>query len=277
MAINLNLVGKSFAPIEFEYRTRDVILYALGVGAGPDELRFVYENGLQVLPTFAVVPAFPAATTSMPDLNVNPMMVVHGEQAIRLHRPIPDEGTLRTTATVKAIYDKGSGAVVIVETNSTDRSGQPLFDATFAFFARGEGGFGGDRGPSAPAFEIPARDPDFRSDMPTVPTQALLYRLSGDLNPLHADPDFAKMAGFDRPILHGLGTYGHAGRAVLKHACGSDPARFESFSARFSGTVYPGDTIITEGWRTEKGRYLIRCTTQTGAVVLSNATATVRA
>lgn len=277
MAINLNLVGKSFAPIEFEYRTRDVILYALGVGAGPDELRFVYENGLQVLPTFAVVPAFPAATTSMPDLNVNPMMVVHGEQAIRLHRPIPDEGTLRTTATVKAIYDKGSGAVVIVETSSTDRSGQPLFDATFAFFARGEGGFGGDRGPSAPAFEIPARDPDFRADMPTLPTQALLYRLSGDLNPLHADPDFAKMAGFDRPILHGLGTYGHAGRAVLKHACGGDPAKFESFSARFSGTVYPGDTIITEGWRTEKGRYLIRCTTQTGSVVLSNATATVRA
>jgi acyl dehydratase len=276
MAINLNLVGKSFPPTDFEYKTRDAILYALGVGSGPDELRFVYENGLQVLPTFAVIPAFPAAAGQMPDLNVNPMMVVHGEQAIRLHRAIPDEGTIRTTAMVKAIYDKGSGAVVIVETNSTDRKGEPLFDATFAFFARGEGGFGGDRGPSAPPFEIPARDPDFRVDMATLPSQALLYRLSGDLNPLHADPDFAKMAGFDRPILHGLCTYGHAGRAILKFACGGDPARFESFSARFSGTVYPGDTIITEGWKTEKGKYLVRSTTQTSAVVLSNATATVR-
>jgi len=276
MAINLNLVGKSFAPAEFEYKTRDVILYALGVGAGPDDLNFVYENGLQVLPTFAVIPAFPAAAASMPDLNVNPMMVVHGEQAIRLHRAIPDEGTIRTAATVKAIYDKGSGAVVIVETNSTDKKGEPLFDATFAFFARGEGGFGGDRGPSTPPFEIPARDPDFRVDMPTLPQQALIYRLSGDLNPLHADPDFAKMAGFDRPILHGLCTYGHAGRAVLRFACGGDPAKFESFSARFSGTVYPGDTIVTEGWKTEKGKYLVRCTTQAGAVVLSNATATVR-
>jgi acyl dehydratase len=113
--------------------------------------------------------------------------------------------------------------------------------------------------------------------MPTLPGQALLYRLSGDLNPLHADPDFAKIAGFDRPILHGLCTYGHAGRAILKSACGGDPAKLESFSARFSGTVYPGDTIVTEGWQTEKGKYLVRCTTQTGAVVLSNATATVRA
>jgi acyl dehydratase len=275
MTINTGLVGKTYPPADFHYKTKDVILYALGVGAGPDELNFVYENGLKVLPTFAVIPAFPVAASPMPEMNVNPMMVVHGEQAVVLHRPIPDEGTIRTSATIAGIYDKGSGATLVVKCASTDAQGAPLFDTTFTFFARGEGGFGGDRGPSAPKMEIPQRDPDFRVDMPTVSGQALLYRLSGDLNPLHADPDFAKIAGFDRPILHGLCTYGHAGRAVLKFACKGDPARFKSFAARFSGTVYPGDTLITEGFKVEPGKYLIRTTTQIGTVVLSNAIATV--
>ena len=120
-----------------------------------------------------------------------------------------------------------------------------------------------------------ATNPDFRTDMPTLPLQALIYRLSGDLNPLHADPGFAKIAGFDRPILHGLCTYGHAGRAVLRGACGGDPDKFKSFTARFSGVVFPGDTLITEGWKAERGKYLIRCKTQTGGVVLTNGVAVV--
>jgi acyl dehydratase len=277
MAINTDLVGKSYGPTEYRYTSKDTILYALGVGSGPEELNFVYENDLKVLPTFGVIPAFPAATMGMGETGVNPMMVVHGEQGITLHRPIPDEGAILTRAAIEAIYDKGSGAVIHVKTTSTDQKGEPLFDGKFVFFARGEGGFGGDRGPSAAAVEYPNRDPDFRTDMPTQVTQALLYRLSGDLNPLHADPNFARIAGFDRPILHGLCTYGHAGRAVLARVCGGDPARFRSFEARFSGTVYPGDTLITEGWEAEKGKYLVRCTRQTGDVVLSNGVATVAA
>jgi acyl dehydratase len=275
MAINTALAGKSYAPIEFRYTSKDTILYALGVGSGPEELNFVYENDLKVLPTFGVIPAFPAATAPMGELNVDPMMVVHGEQGITLLRPIPDEGTIRTTATIEGIYDKGSGAVVLVKTISTDVKGTPLFEANFTFFARGQGGFGGERGPSAAPAEYPERPPDFRTEMPTLPTQALVYRLSGDLNPLHADPNFAKIAGFDRTILHGLCTYGHAGRAILNRACGGDPDKFKSFAARFSGTVYPGDTLITEGWEAEKGKYLVRCTTQTGDVVLTNGVAVV--
>ncbi|MDP3938867.1 MAG: MaoC/PaaZ C-terminal domain-containing protein [Deltaproteobacteria bacterium] len=277
MAINTDLVGKSYGPTEYKYTSKDTILYALGVGSGPDELNFVYENDLKVLPTFGVIPAFPAAMMGMMETGANPMMVVHGEQGITLHRSIPDEGTILTKAAIEAIYDKGSGAVILVKTTSTDEKGEALFDGKFVFFARGEGGFGGDRGPSAGAIEYPDRDPDFRTDMPTLPIQALMYRLSGDLNPLHADPNFAKIAGFDRPILHGLGTYGHAGRAVLSRGCGGDPARFKSFEARFSGTVFPGDTIITEGWALEKGKYLVRCKRQTGDVVLSNGIAMVAA
>ncbi len=277
MAINTALAGKSYAPVEYRYTSKDTILYALGVGSGPDELNFVYENDLKVLPTFGVIPAFPAATAPMGELNVDPMMVMHGEQGINLLRPIPDEGTLLTTATIEAIYDKGSGAVIIVKTVSTDAKETPLFEGTFTFFARGQGGFGGDRGPSVPPMEYPERDPDFRTDMPTLNMQALIYRLSGDLNPLHADPNFAKIAGFDRPILHGLCTYGHAGRAVLNRACGGDPGRFRSFAVRFSAAAFPGDTLITEGWKTEKGKYLVRCKTQTGDVVLTNGVATVEA
>ena len=159
MAINAELAGKTYDPIEFEYTNKDTILYALGVGSGPDELNFVFENDLKVLPTFGVVPAFPAASAPMGELNVNPMMLVHGEQGITLHRPIPESGTIQTSATVEGIYDKGSGAVVIVKTVSTDKKGTLLFEGMFSFFARGEGGFGGERGPSTPPTEYPANLP----------------------------------------------------------------------------------------------------------------------
>jgi acyl dehydratase len=274
MAINRDLVGKSSAPITHRYTWKDTVLYALGAGAKIDELDFLFEmNGPKVLPTFAVVPSFQAMVAVVAELHANPMMILHGEQKVVQHRPIPPAGELKTVAEVKGIYDKGKGALVLVEARTTDDKGEPVFDNEFSIFARGEGGFGGDRGPEALKADAPDRAPDFSVAERTAPEQALLYRLSGDLNPLHASPQFAKMAGFDRPILHGLCTYGYAGRAFLKHACGGDPKRFKSFAARFAGVVFPGDTLTTDGWQIEPGRWVLRTKTQDDKIVLSNALA----
>jgi acyl dehydratase len=280
MAIKMDLVGKKSKPTEFKYGWKDTILYALGVGAQPDELDYLFEmNGPKVLPTFAVVPSFQALIAVAGDLGANPMMILHGEQKIVLHRPIPSEGKLSTVSEVKGIYDKGKGALVVVEAKTHDDKNEPVFDNVFSIFVRGEGGFGGDRGPEAVKADPPeGQAADFKEAQTTLTTQALLYRLSGDLNPLHASPQFAKMGGFDRPILHGLCTFGHAGRAVLKHACGGDPAKLKSFGARFAGTVFPGDTLTTEGWKApgDGKSYFVRTTTQEGKAVLTNAVAEVR-
>jgi acyl dehydratase len=278
MAINRNLVGKKSAPIEHKYTWKDTVLYALGVGAKLDELDYLFEmNGPKVLPTFAVVPSFAALVNVSSSLGANPMMILHGEQKVTLHRPIPPSGTFTTVAEVTGIYDKGKGALVLVEARTTDDKNEPVFDNHFSTFIRGEGGFGGDRGPEALKADPPeGKAPDFAMTEKTLPEQALLYRLSGDLNPLHASPPFAKGAGFDRPILHGLCTYGHAGRAVLRHACGGDPKRLQSFAARFAGVVFPGDTLTTEGWQVEPGRWVIRTKTQDDRLVLSNSIAETR-
>jgi acyl dehydratase len=180
-------------------------------------------------------------------------MLVHAEQAFELHRPLPVAGTVRTVATVTGIYDKGSGALVVTENAATDAAtGEPLITSRTSLFIRGEGGFGGDRGSSEP-WQQPERAPDHRVVQQTRPEQALLYRLSGDRNPLHADPKFAARGGFSRPILHGLCSYGFAGRALLHALCGSDPARFRSMSGRFSRPVYPGQTLVTSIWLPEAG------------------------
>jgi acyl dehydratase len=277
MAIKLDLVGKKSDPIPFAYNWKDVVLYALGVGGKVDELDFLYEGrGPKVLPTFAVVPSFTSMIAVAGDLGANPMMILHGEQKIILHRPIPSSGKLATTSEVKGIYDKGKGALVVVEAKTTDDKNEPLFDNVFSIFVRGEGGFGGERGPEAVKADPPAgAAPDFEVVEATTREQALLYRLSGDVNPLHADPNMAKFGGFDRPILHGLCTYGHAGRAILRGACGGDPAKLRSFGARFAGVVFPGDTLTTRGWKTGDGKYVVTVTTQEGKVVLSNAIAEV--
>lgn len=275
MAIKRDVVGKTSAPITHEYTWKDTVLYALGVGAKAADLDFLFEmNGPKVLPTFAVVPSFQAMVSVLGELGANPMMVVHGEQKIVLHRPIPPAGKLATVAEVKGIYDKGKGALVLVEARTSDEKGEPLFDNTFSIFGRGEGGFGGERGPEALKADPPeGKAPDFTATDRTAPEQAILYRLSGDLNPLHISPPFAKMGGFDRPILHGLCTYGYAGRAVLEHACGNDPRRLVSFAARFAGVVFPGDTLTTEGWQVAPGQWVLRTKTQDDRVVLSNALA----
>src|SRR5437870_4309511 len=254
MPVDVKAVGRKLEAVTHEYGERDVMLYALGVGCGTDELQFTYERDLKVLPTFAVIPSFPAMMALGGVMDVNPALVLHGEQRIELHGTIPTSGKLTTTPTVKAIYDKGKAALVIVETDTVDSKGRLLFRNTMGIFARGEGGFGGDRGPSGPRNVPPDRKPDKTVAMKTLEQQALLYRLSGDMNPLHADPNFAKIGGFETPILHGLCTFGHVGRAVLASYGGNDPARLKDFEVRFAGVVYPGETIVTEMWDGNAGR-----------------------
>jgi acyl dehydratase len=277
MPVDLSAIGKKLGSVTHSYTERDVMLYALGVGAGTDELQFTYGRELKVLPSFAVIPAFPAMLNLGGAMDVNPAMVLHGEQRIELHAPIPTSGTITTTPTIKAIYDKVKGAVVVVETESVDEKGKLLFRNTSSIFARGEGGFGGDRGPSGARNVPPDRKPDQSIAMQTLPQQALLYRLSGDMNPLHADPDFAKMGGYDRPILHGLCTFGFAGRAVLQAWCGNDPARMKSFEVRFSGVVFPGETITTDMWQVAPGKIVLTAKTERGEAVLTGAAAEVAA
>ncbi len=278
MALNFDLVGTRTEPLTHSYTWKDCVLYALGVGAKTErELDFLFEmSGPKVLPTFAVVPSFSAMASIAGKLGANMTMVVHGEQNIVLHRPIPPNGTFSTIAEVKGIYDKGKGALAVVHAQTTDDKGEPVFDNIFSIFVRGGGGFGGERGPEAvPADPPEGKAADFAITEKTSHEQAALYRLSGDLNPLHISPQMAKMVGFERPILHGLCTYGFAGRALLAGACGGDAKRFKSFAARFSAPVLPGDELTTSGWQVSPGRWIVRVTNQDGKIVLSNAVAEV--
>jgi acyl dehydratase len=275
MPIDLSYVGKKLDPVTYAYTERDVMLYALGVGCGREDLPFVYEKQLRVLPTFAVIASFPAMMNLGGALRVNPAMVLHGEQAIDLRAPIPTHGTLTTRPTITAVWDKGKGAVVVVETDTVDGAGTLLFHNTASIFVRGEGGFGGDRGPAGQKNVPPDRAPDKSVSYATLPQQALIYRLSGDMNPLHADPEFAKLGGFDQPILHGLCTFGHAGRAVLSAWCGDDPARLRAFEVRFAGVVFPGETITTDMWEVGAGEIVLTARTERGETVLSAAAAKV--
>ncbi|MBY0279970.1 MaoC family dehydratase N-terminal domain-containing protein [Candidatus Binatia bacterium] len=276
MPIDPSIVGRKLEPIPGEWNEKDVMLYALGVGE--TSLPFCYERDLKVLPTFAVVPPFSAMFTIGGAMNVNPMMILHGEQRIELAGPIPTRAKVVSQPQVVALYDKVKGAVVVAEVETRDEKGAVLFKNTFTVFARGEGGFGGDRGPTGPKNEPPSRAPDAVEEMKTAEHQALLYRLSGDTNPLHADPDMAALGGYPKPILHGLCTFGHVGRAILHRFCGSDPARFKDFEVRFSGVVYPGETIVTEMWRESPTRVIVQAKTkERGEVVLSNAAATIAA
>jgi hypothetical protein len=209
----------------------DVILYHLGVGAGvpptdPGELEYCYEQNLKVLPSFGVIPVFGTlmGILNVPGMQINPMMILHGEQDLLIHKPIPTQAAATHTARVTDIYDRQRGALVILEAASTDASGEPLFTNRFGAYVRGEGDFGGERGPR-PGNLPPEREPDHLVETPTLTQQALLYRLSGDKNPLHADPSFAQMGGFERPILHGLCTFGVACKAVVDHGLGGDVSK----------------------------------------------------
>ena len=272
MPINPDAVGAKSDPAERSWDSKDGLLYAVGVGAGTDELAFTTENSKDitqsVLPTFAVIIGGGGGGAFSKIGTFNPALLVHGEQGIQLESPIPVAGQVSTVSTITGIYDKGSGAVIATEAESTDTStGKVLFRTSSSIFLRGEGGFGGDRGPSGTGVEFPDRAPDEKITYSTRPDQALTYRLSGDRNPLHSDPSFAAMAGFERPILHGLCTYGFTGRALLHALCGSDPARFGSMHARFSKPVYPGDDLTVSMW-VDGDSALFRTETQRGEVVI---------
>lgn len=240
---------------EFSYTDRETMLYAVGVGMGADpmdrnELPFVFEKNLTPVPTMATVLAWDETLMMASGLNL--VMVVHGEQRITLHRSLPPAATILVKQRVVDAFDKGEGrgALVLVETAIKDKATrEPLCTNLSTIFARGDGGFGGPAGSGPKPHQLPERDPDTVCDLKTAPNQALIYRLCGDRNPLHADPDFAEAAGFPRPILHGLCTYGHACHAILKSMCDYQAASIIGFEARFTAPVFPGETIRTEMWR----------------------------
>lgn len=261
MGLNLSCVGKSFGPYPFSYCDKDVILYALGVGATHEELQYLYEGsqGFCAVPSFAVIPATQALFEAVAVLEADLTRLLHGEQAIRWFAPIPTSGTVQTRFQVTGVYDKGKGALAVIRAVSADETGRDLFENIISLFIRGEGGFGGDPGPKPQKYEPPEdRKPDFIAEQSTQKTQALLYRLSGDRNPLHASPDFAKAAGFERPILHGLCTLGFATRHFVAEVLKGHCERLRSLSARFSAVVYPGDTLRSEFWHVAGSQYVGR-------------------
>lgn len=265
MALNLSAVGCETKVHQLRYDWKTLATYALGIGAKRDELAYLYEGvqgGMKVYPTFAVIPAFDPLVELMLKIGGDFSMVVHGGQSIRAHRAIPASETIETTGTLSGIYDQGKFAQAVIETRSRIQ-GEPLFDTRWSLLFRGAGNFGGPRPPEDPAApNIPeSRPPDWIVEEATLPEQALLYRLSGDVNPLHADPAIAAKAGFEQgPILQGLSSYGFVARAIVKNACGGDATRLASFTCQFRRPVWPGDVIVTEGHALGDGRVAVRVT-----------------
>lgn len=290
---------------DISWSTRDVLLYHLSLGAGADaatgpELHLTYERGLTVLPTFALVAGSgpsagdaAASGVAMPGIDIDLRSMLHAGQGLTIHRPLPAAGTATLASRVTEVWDKGKAALIVLESAATTHDGQAaLWTTTTRIWVRGEGGFGGAPGPQDAVSE-PDGPADHILDTPTTPGQALLYRLNGDLNPLHADPEFAKAAGFDRPILHGLASYGLVCKALVDGLLDGDVTRLTGLSVRFAGSLTPGETIRTSVWRgagagsgTGTGtdadgaeRLVLRstCPERSDAPVLTHATATVRA
>lgn len=277
-------MAATFTSAEGSWSQDDVILYHLGLGAGldkptdPKELEYTYEKNLKALPSFGVIPVFDALGKGMggtPGIEVNFALVLHGEQDIEIHKPIPVAAQVVNQPRIAGIYDKGKAALIIMEVATSEKGGDKLFTNRFSIFARGEGGFGGDSGPKA-GNVAPDRAPDKVVESRTLPNQALLYRLSGDKNPLHADPEFAKMGGFDVPILHGLCSYGIVCKAVVDNMLDGDVTRVARYQARFAGVLFPGETIVTSMWK-EDGQILVAAKSkERDSAVISNCAVTVR-
>ena len=277
-------IGMELPTLYFRYSQRDAALYALGVGApadplDTDELRSVYELSpdFQVLPTFAVLFSkdliSQLMTGCIAGIQYEPMLLLHGEQELDLHRPLPPGATVASRLRIADIQDKGSGALIIFAVKSATEAREKLASARTSVFIRGIGGFGGHRGESV-KLPPPARPPDIVHEEATLPTQALLYRLSGDANPLHADPQMAARGGYHAPILHGLCTFGFAARAIIKRCCENDASRLRSIRTRFSQHVFPGETLITEIWSLPAGEVRFQTRSkERDAVVLSHASA----
>jgi acyl dehydratase len=258
MSLDLSSVGFETKAFTYEYDFRQTVLYALGVGATRNELDFLYEGrGPRVLPSFAVVPAFAPAAELFDKTGSDPLQLLHGVQTVRLQRPLPPAARLETIGAVKGIFDMKKFAQVVLHTRTTER-GELLFETEWVLYVREAGGFGGPRPPKSDAPRVPSGEaPVFSTVLATSPEQALLYRLSGDLNPLHADPDFAARAGFSEgPILHGLCTFGVVTRALVRHL-GGDERRIRAIGAQFRKPVWPGETIRTEGYDLGSGRFAL--------------------
>jgi acyl dehydratase len=271
------LIGWDIPEVVQSIARRDTMLYALGVGLGTDpcdadQLKYVYEEGLEALPTMAIVLAYPGPWHAHSDTGITRSHVVHGEQGFVIHKRLPVEGTVVGKTRVTGVVDKGKdkGALVMTACEVREQaSGERICTLTSTTFCRADGGFGGPSGPVKTPHAIPEGPPQAVCDLPTLPQAALIYRLSGDYNPLHADPAYAKKAGFNMPILHGRCTFSVAGHAILKSCCGYDARRFKSMEGRFSSPVYPGETIRTEMW-TDGGVVSFRATVPARGVTVIN-------
>ncbi len=251
MALNLDTVGKVWGPYEFSYTERDLIIYALGIGFTKENLEHVYEGAkdFKAFPTYGVILPSNAGVEAFLSTKANFAMVVHGEQGLEIQNPLPRNATISTTAILEGIYDKGSGALIVMRFDSKDKNGNPICTNWTSAFVRGAGGFGGAPQPKKDFPSIPQKNPDLVFDAPTGSNQAALYRLSGDRNPLHIDPAFAKAVGFKEPILHGLCTYGVTCRRFVQEVFKGDPGKMKSYSARFSSPVLPGETLQVKTWQ----------------------------
>jgi len=270
------LVGTKFEPIITSWNEKDTMLYALGVGAKPEsELEYLYEGrGPLVLPTYAVIPSLLTMGNLRQAVKLKLYRLLHGEQSFELQRPLPAKTEITLDSHISEIWDKGKSAVIGITAEARDADG-PLFTSHSTLFYRGGGGFGGEPGPStADKNRPPEREPDEQVEYLTQPEQGALYRLSGDRVPLHIDPEFALKAGYDKPFMHGLCTYGFVGRAALHALCGGDANKFKSMSGRFAERVQFCDRIITKMWRVAPGEAIIQAETQDGTVVLSQARVT---
>jgi hypothetical protein len=278
------LLNWQIPPVETTYTKRDTMLYALGVGLGADpldtqQLKFVYEEGLQALPSMAITLGYPGPWFGHPDTGITKSHTVHGEQIFVIHKPLPVEGTVVGSNKVLSVIDKGEGRGAVMYSECTVRNktdGELLATWTSSLFCRADGGFGGPAGPGMPLHPIPDTAPDAVCDLPTLPQAALIYRLSGDYNPLHADPAYAAKAGFKAPILHGRCTFGVACHALIKTLCGYDPARLQNMQGRFSSPVYPGEIIRTEIWRAGNVASFRATVPSRGVTVINNGRAEIR-
>ncbi|MBS3755231.1 MAG: SDR family NAD(P)-dependent oxidoreductase [Desulfobacterales bacterium] len=272
MALNLDAVGEKIGPVTTAYSWKDVVLYALGVGAGFDELNYVYEKDLKVIPSFGIAAIFEFLSHFGIKANVNLAGILHGEQQLIFHNPIPTEGKLITEGEITNIYDIGAdkGALIVGKSQTYHENGKRLFTSVLKLFSRLDGGFGGEPAPKTES-PIPDREPDYEVEDQPSPDQPLLYRLSGDVFQLHVDPEFAKMAGFDHPIMHGLCTHGFACRALIGKLIPGEPERMHRFDCRFSKALYPGDPIKTQIWELEAGRAAWQTVNaKTGEPVITN-------
>ncbi|MGB9499148.1 MAG: SDR family NAD(P)-dependent oxidoreductase [Dissulfuribacterales bacterium] len=271
MALNLDAVGKKLGPVSKDYTWKDVVLYALGVGAGFSDLDYCYEKNLKVIPSFSIASIFDFLSHYATNSNINLAGILHGEQDLIFHNPIPTEGTLVTEGKITHMYDKGDkGALVIGESDTFSSNGKKLFTSIVTLFSRLDGGFGGEAAPKE-TFKYPNKKPDFEIDATPTLDQPLIYRLSGDVFALHVDSEFAKMAGFEKPIMHGLCTYGYSCRALIQSLIPGEPEKVRRLKCRFSKPIYPGDPIKTQIWKTEDNKAVWKTVNaKTGDEVITN-------